>query len=243
MKRLATGTSKPEHGTIAANISNNCFLAQYHGREAHFHVHASMRCTMKNIVTFVKTTVIGGLIVIVPLAIIAFVVGDAVNSLVTTAKPLTQDLPFGALTNTLLALVLVTAFIIAVCFSAGFLLSTLWGAAIKNWLEVNLFERIPMYTTLRGLTQKFAGIEGADFPVVEADLYNSDGRVLGVVVDSLPDERQVVYIPSSPVVTVGQLHILPKTRITETDLSMSETIGCLSQMGIETGKLYEQPLR
>lgn len=195
---------------------------------------------MNNLVTFFKTTIIGGLIVIVPLAILTFVVGDAVNSLITLTKPLTEDLPFGVFANAVIALLFVTAIIIAICFAAGFLLSTLWGMAIKNWLEKNIFERIPMYTTLRGLTEKFAGIEGADFPVVEADLYNTDGRVLGVRVDTLPDERHVVYVPSSPIVTVGQLHILPKTRVTETDLSMTETIGCLSQMGIEARKLYDE---
>lgn len=194
---------------------------------------------MRNLITFLKTTIIGGLIVIVPVAIIVFVVGDTVVSLVTVTKPLTTDLPFGTFANAVIALLLVTAIIIAVCFTAGFLLSTLWGKAIKNWLEKSLFERIPMYTTLRGLTQKFAGIESAEFPVVEADLYHSDNRVLGVLVDNLPDGRQVIYVPLSPIVTVGQLHILPKERVTETDLSMSETIGCLSQMGLEAKKLYE----
>lgn len=194
---------------------------------------------MRNLITFLKTTIIGGLIVIIPLAIIVFVVGDTVASLVTVTKPLTADLPFGTFANAVIALLLVTAIIIAVCFTAGFLLSTLWGKAIKNWLEKSLFERIPMYTTLRGLTQKLAGIESAEFPVVEADLYHSDNRVLGVLVDNLPDGRQVIYVPLSPIVTVGQLHILPKERVTETDLSMSETIGCLSQMGLEAKKLYE----
>jgi len=195
---------------------------------------------MNKLITFFKTTVIGGLVVILPLAIIVFVAGDAVNSLIVATKPLTQDLPFGAFINALIALLLVITGIIAICFTAGFLLSTLWGRAIKIWLEKTLFERIPMYTTLRGLTQKFAGIEDADFPVVEADLYNSDNRVLGVLVDTLPDERYVVYVPSSPMVTVGQVHILPRAHITQTDLSMSETIGCLSQMGIEAEKLYKE---
>jgi hypothetical protein len=41
-------------------------------------------------------------------------------------------------------------------------------------------------------------------------------------------------------VTIEQVHILPEVRNTKTDLSMSETISCLSQMGIEAGKLYKQ---
>jgi hypothetical protein len=40
-------------------------------------------------------------------------------------------------------------------------------------------------------------------------------------------------------VTVGQVYILPSARITKTELSMSETIGCLSQMGIEAEKLFK----
>jgi len=91
---------------------------------------------------------------------------------------------------------------------------------------------------LRGLTQRFAGIENADYPVVEVDLYDSDSRVLGVLVDELPDGRKMVYVPSSPLVTIGQMHILPESRVTEMEISMVETIGCLSQMGLEARKLY-----
>ncbi|MEN8206647.1 MAG: DUF502 domain-containing protein [Pseudomonadota bacterium] len=193
---------------------------------------------MKNIVHFVKTTVIGGLVVILPLAILAYFVGDAVNTLVDATKPLTTDLPFGPVINALIAVLVAAAIIIAICFAAGFLLSTFWGGTAKNWLEKNVFERIPMYSTLRGLTQRFAGFEDADYPVVEVDLYDSDSRVLGVLVDDLPDGRKMVYVPSSPVVTLGQLHILPAARVMKMELSMVETIGCLSQMGLEARKLY-----
>ncbi len=195
---------------------------------------------MNKIITFIKTTIVGGLVVIVPLAVLAFIVGDTVNSLIAVTQPLTEDLPFDAFTNTLIALLLVIAVIIAVCFTAGFILNTFWGRTIKDWFEKTLLERIPMYSTLRGLTQKFAGINDAAYPVVEVDLYDSDSRVLGILVDTLPDKRGVVYVPSSPIITVGQLHILPRTCITETELSMSETISCLSQMGLEANNLYKK---
>lgn len=193
---------------------------------------------MNNFIQFVKTTVIGGLVVIVPLAILVFFVGDAVNSLIEVTRPLTAGLPFGPLVNALIAVLVVAVIIVAICFVAGFLLSTFWGRTAKEWLEKKVFERIPMYTTLRGLTQRFAGIENADYPIVEADLYDSDSRVLGVLVDELPDGRYMVYVPSSPMVTIGQVHILPASRVTKMDLSMAETIGCLSQLGLEAGKMY-----
>ena len=193
---------------------------------------------MNNFTEFVKTTVIGGLVVIVPLAIIVFVVGDTVHTLIEVTKPLTTGFPFGPFVNALLAVLIVVLVIVAICFVAGFLLSTFWGRTAKNWLEKRVLERVPMYSTLRGLTQRFAGMEDADYPVVEADLFGSGSRVLGVLVDELPDGRKVVYVPSSPMVTLGQLYILSASRVTETELSMAETIGCLSQMGLESRKLY-----
>ena len=193
---------------------------------------------MNNFIGFVKTTVIGGLVVIVPLAIIAFVVGDTVHTLIEVTKPLTTDFPFGPFVNAMLAVLVAVLVIVAICFVAGFLLSTFWGRTAKNWLEKKVLERVPMYSTLRGLTQRFAGMEDADYPVVEADLYGSESRVLGVLVDELADGRKVVYVPSSPMVTIGQLHILGASHVTETDLSMAETIGCLSQMGLESRKLF-----
>ena len=193
---------------------------------------------MNNFIGFVKTTVIGGLVVIVPLAIIAFVASDTVHTLIELTKPLTTDFPFGPFVNAMLAVLVAVLVIVAICFVAGFLLSTFWGRTAKNWLEKKVLERVPMYSTLRGLTQRFAGMEDADYPVVEADLYGSESRVLGVLVDELADGRKVVYVPSSPMVTIGQLHILGASHVTETDLSMAETIGCLSQMGLESRKLF-----
>jgi uncharacterized membrane protein len=89
---------------------------------------------VNNFADFVKTTVIGGLVVIVPLAIIAFVAGDAVHTLIEVTKPLTTGFPFGTLVNALLAVLIAALVIVAICFVAGFLLSTFLGRTAKNWL-------------------------------------------------------------------------------------------------------------
>jgi hypothetical protein len=100
---------------------------------------------VKRFIQFVKTTVIGGLVVIVPLAILVFFVSDAVDTLVEATRPFTMNLPFAPLVNTLIAVL---------------------------------------------------------------------------------------------VVTIGQVRILPASRVTKMELSMAVTIGCLSQMGLEAGKMY-----
>ena len=97
-----------------------------------------------------------------------------------------------------------------------------------------------MYSTVKGLTQRFAGIESSDFPVAEVDLYGTASRVLGIVIEQLPDDRLMVYIPISPLVTVGQLNIVPKSCVKELDASLLDTIECISKIGLEAGKLYRK---
>jgi uncharacterized membrane protein len=194
---------------------------------------------MKRLIEFIKTTAIGGVVVIAPMAILTIVIGDTLKKLIKVTQPLTENMPFSPLANSILAVLTVALVVIAIFFLAGLLLNTFWGKGLKNWIERKIFERIPMYSTVKGLTQSFAGIESSDFPVAEVDLYGSDSRVLGIVIEQLPDDRVMIYIPISPLVTVGQLHIVPKDCVKELDASLLNTMECISKMGLEAGKLYK----
>jgi uncharacterized membrane protein len=193
---------------------------------------------MKRLIEFIKTTAIGGVVVIAPMAILTVFIGDTFKKLIEVTKPLTENMPFSPLANSILAVLTVALVVIAIFFLAGLLLNTFWGKVAKNWFETKIFERIPMYSTLKGLTQSFAGIESSDFPVAEVDLYGSDSRVLGIVIEQLPDGRLMVFTPISPLVTVGQLNIVPEDCVRKLDASLPDTISCISKMGLEAGKLY-----
>jgi len=195
---------------------------------------------MKKLIEFIKITSIGGLVVIVPIAIVTIVIGDTFKKLIEVTKPLTEHMSFGPLTNSIIAVLIVAFLIIAIFFLAGLLLNTFWGKIVKSWFETKIFERIPMYSTFKGLTQSFVGIESSDFPVVEVDLYGSESRVLGIVVEQIPNGRLMVFIPLSPLVTVGQLNIVPNNCVKKLDGSLPDMVKCISQMGLEAGKLFKK---
>lgn len=193
---------------------------------------------MKAAIEFIKTTVIGGVVVVVPIAVIIVVLGDLYHTLIEITTPLTRGMTLGPFTNAIIVTVVVILAIVAFFFIAGLLLNTLWGRNVKSWLETKLFERIPFYSTLKQLTERITGIENSNFPVVEVDLFGTSNRVLGIVIDTLPDERMIVYAPSSPVITVGQLIIVEKENAAKLDASITDTLNCLSQMGLEAKKIY-----
>lgn len=195
---------------------------------------------MKSAIEFVKTTVIGGVVVVVPIVVIFIVLGDVYHTLIEVTRPLTRGMTLGPFTNAMIAAVVVILEIILFFFVAGLLLNTIWGKSASSWLERTIFERIPFYSTLKQLTQRFAGIENSNFPVVEIDLFGTSNRVLGIVIDTLPDGRLMVYTPSSPVITVGQLVIVEKENARTIDVSITDTLNCLSQMGLEAEKMYKK---
>ena len=193
---------------------------------------------MQAMIKFIKTTVMGAVVVIIPMAIILWILADVFNKLITATAPLTKNMTFGPLSNAIIAMIFVVLVIILVFFIAGLLLNSFWGKSIKNWLESKVFENIPMFATLKQLTQRVAGIENSNFPVVEIDLYGTDVKVLGIAVDKLSDGRLMVYAPSSPVITVGQLYIVAEDRAKQLDVSIPDAINCLSKLGLEADKIY-----
>lgn len=195
---------------------------------------------MKAIIDFIKTTVIGGVVVIIPMAIVVLILAKVFNKLIVATTPLTKNMTLGPLSSALLAVVFVVLLITFLFFIAGLLLNSPWGKLVKNWLENNIFEHIPMFSTLKQLTQRVVGIENSNFPVVEVDLYGTGVKVLGVAVEKLGDARFVVYAPSSPVITVGQLYIVPEERLVKLDASIPGTLDCLSKVGLETHRLYSK---
>ena len=194
---------------------------------------------MKTFIQFIKTTIFGGVIVVIPIAVITIVMADFFATLVKLTAPMTAKMPFGVFTNTLLATVVVILFIMLVFFIAGLLFNTYWGKTAKNWLEESLLEHLPLYSTLKDLTKRIVGIENSNFPVVEVDLYGSGALVLGVVTEELSDGRLVVYTPLSPVVSVGQMYVVSKDKVRELDASIPDMVNSISKMGLEVEKIYQ----
>jgi len=187
---------------------------------------------------FIKTAVFAGAIVVIPLMIIIRLFADTFKDLMERTEPITANMAFGPLINTIIVTLIVLAGIVFVFFIIGLLLKTFWGKSLNSWLEKSIYEHIPLYTTFKQFAQRITGIENSNFPVVEVDVYGSGVNMLGIVVETLVDERLMVYVPSSPLITVGQLFIVPKGRSTELDTTIQDMINCVSQVGLEAQEVY-----
>ena len=195
---------------------------------------------MKTIFEFFKTTVVGGLLVVIPLMILYFLFGELVDLLVALTEPITKELPFPALVNVIIATLISIGVVVMICFLTGLLVRTGWGGATRDWIENKFLSRMPIYTMIKNLTQRFVGRSGEQFTPAEIDLYGSDSRLLGLIVEVLPDGRLVVFIPFAPTATVGQVYILPQERVQKLDATLGSIVNSVTQWGVGTSGIYQR---
>jgi uncharacterized membrane protein len=195
---------------------------------------------MKDLVDFIKTAAIGGLIVIIPLTVILLVLAQLLSVVVEVTSLAAEYLPFDSVASNTVVLLFAVGGIVGICFLTGLLLRTRIGDSAKNWFEGWISERIPMYGLLRNLTQRLVGIEGTEMAPAEINLYGTASRVIGFIVEELPDNRYAVFVPQAPVATMGQIYVLPKANVQRLDASMAEAANAITQWGVGTELLYKK---
>lgn len=194
---------------------------------------------MKQTARRVWATALRGLVALVPLAVVGFLVASALPGLLAAAELLDGLLPFGRALNLLLASVLALASVFAFCFGVGAALGTRPGDALKRALNEFLEGTIPLVGAARKLAERVTGTHGEEFSAVEIDLHDSPARVLGLLVEALPDDRCAVFVPMTPTAAVGQVYLVPRSRIQFLEAPMQEAIGVLTEWGVGASKLFE----
>ena len=195
---------------------------------------------MKKMLDFVKTTVLGGLVAIVPLAVLIVALGMALKVMVDIMNALKGVLPFSPLVNTAIIFGVALVALVAICFGAGLLVKTAFGHAFVEKMHAFFSAHIPMYKTIRDITRNAAGMQGREFDLALIDLHGSPSRVLGTVMEELPDNRVAAYIPMSPTLGVGQVYVLPAENVERLDVPIADFAGAISQWGVGTEKLFQQ---
>jgi uncharacterized membrane protein len=193
---------------------------------------------MRNLLEFLKTTILGGFLVLLPVVVVLVLIGIAINGVISIIAPVAAKLPVttvgGYAAATLLAILLILGF----CFLAGMLVQLRLGQLVQIWLESRLLQRLPGYTMIKNLTRQVAGREGTEFSPALVDLYGSEVRVIGLIIEELDDGRLTVFVPISPTSTLGQVYIVPAEKVEKLNARFLDVVNALTQWGAESKKMF-----
>ena len=186
---------------------------------------------MKVLAEFTKTTLIGGVLVILPIYVTILLLLKAVNGLLALLSPVTAQLPAGVQFRHVAAILL----LVAVCFVVGLAVRTGPGLRAKNVFEQVVLEKLPGYTFLRGLAKRLTG-RSEEQTLQPALVEIEEALVPAFIVEELEDGSFTVLVPSAPTPMAGSLYILPADRVHPVDLPFTTAISVFTKWGTGAGE-------
>ena len=113
---------------------------------------------MKAFAEFTRTTLIGGVLIVLPIYVSILLLAKSLTIAVTLLSPVTAQIPATMQFRHLIA----SMILIAVCFVAGIIVRTGPGLRAQLAVERSLLRRIPGYVLVRGLAARMAGRQTDD---------------------------------------------------------------------------------
>jgi uncharacterized membrane protein len=193
---------------------------------------------MKQFLGFLKTTLLGGLVVIAPLVLTVLILIEAVDLVLNVLTPVVDLLPEKTVGGIAVATLIALGLVIGACFMAGLMLRSERGATLTDWIEKKILSLIPGYNMFRNIVRRIANVqETAD--LMPAVINTVPGtQVLAFVIEEHEDGDCTVFVPSSPALTVGSIQYVAKEKVRKLDAPIQQVANCILEWGAGSKPLF-----
>ena len=195
---------------------------------------------MKRVSEFLKTTVIGGLFILLPLLLLEFMVIEIFELMVALATPIADLIPDEWIEAIDAPELLAILLILIASFLLGLAAKSRLAQRFGHWTERNTVGRIPLYGVLKGLSARLIEIgEGSAFK--PALLVSTEGqREFAYLIEDHGDGNATIMLPWAPTPLSGTVKIVPMKQIELLDASLGDVTRVLSHWGVGTRGLLER---
>lgn len=186
---------------------------------------------MNRIKAFIKTSILGGLAVILPAIFLILIFRWLFNWITDIIQPFTNLMIAKGQFQEIVADVLVITIILAVCFLVGVVIKTKVGQFIQNNLENRILQLAPGYPTIKSVVMQFIGKKKSPFSSVAlVQVFGNETLMTAFITDTHENGRYTVFVPTGPNPTSGLIFHLQKKYVHPVNVSVEETmrsvIGC-----------------
>ncbi len=193
---------------------------------------------MERIKSFFKTSLLGGLIVILPVALLLFLVTWVFDLATGLIAPLTDLILSRTQMGRILADAIVIGVVISACFVVGVFVRTRLGALIYRAIEKRLLGRVPGYSLIKETVLQFLGGKQSPFSSVAlARIFGNETMVSSFITDRHADGSFTIFVPTGPNPTSGNIYHLKKEFVHPIDVSVEDTMRSIISCGAGSTKL------
>ena len=186
---------------------------------------------MNPLKSFLKSTLVGGVMFLVPVVLIAIVLKHALQLAGQIAQPLAEMLPIRQVGGVAVATIIAVAMLLLIAFLAGLLSRTGPGRRVTHWFEESILGGMPQYRMVKSLAEGLTQIESGEGmqPVL---MRGDEGWMLGYQIEELPNGWRVVFLPASPTPMSGNVIYVEGSRVRPLDMTMREAMVLVKRLGI-----------
>lgn len=184
----------------------------------------------KSFSEFLKATLIGGLLFLVPGVLIVIILGKAMQLARRVTEPSYDALP-DAVFGVGVATVISVLVLVLIAFVAGLLARTKFGKRIGASLEHSLLGGLPQYQMVKSMAEGMAQVESTD-NVTPVLVSVEDAWQIGYLLEPLENGWVAAFLPQAPTPMSGNVMYLPADRVRPLAITMVQAMAIVKRMGV-----------
>jgi len=187
---------------------------------------------MSRIRTFFTTAVLGGVLVVLPAAVMLFVIVWLAGLVAKAVAPVTDTLVDGAGMQYFVAVLVTLVGLTCGCFLLGLAVRTRLGGWLFALVERNTLKRVPGYSLVKETVAQLIGGSKSPFSTVAlVQVFGNDTLVSAFVTDTHADGTCTVFVPTGPNPTSGNIYHLPGRFVHPVDVPVEEAMRSIISCG------------
>ena len=196
---------------------------------------------MNRIKQFFISTILGGLLVILPVALFLFIMNWVFGIVRAAIAPLTNVLLESTELPGIVADVIVVVALILLCFVVGMVLRTRIGKWVYSLLETKLLKKAPGYSIIKETVAQFIGNKKSPFSATAlVQIFGNDTMVSAFITDEHSDGSFTVFVPTGPNPTSGNIYHLPPRLVKKIDAPADEMMRSIISCGAGSSALLKR---
>jgi len=196
---------------------------------------------MDKLKEFLKTSLLGGVVVILPVAILVSVTVWVFNLISGWISPLTRLLTKDLQVNEFIAESFAIIVILVACFSVGVLVRTRLGDILYRLLETRILKLAPGYSMIKEtVLQLFGNRKDSPFSSVAlAQIFCNSTMATCFITDTHADGSFTVFVPTGPNPTSGLIYHLEGKYVHPVDVPVQDAMRSVISCGAGSGNLLD----
>lgn len=193
----------------------------------------------RKLVNFFTTTVVGGIVVVLPITIMFLLVNFLFQFTARILEPIRNLIEIPFIRAEWLINLIALALIVVAFFFIGLIVQTSIGKQAFKMLETWLLGQLPFYNLIRETINQFFGQDHVPFSqVVAVDVFGTPTRMIGFISDDLEDGNFSVFVPTGPNPTNGFIFIVDQSQIQYLNVRPDEAMRTIIGVGSSAAELF-----